>query len=99
MTHASMSGRSIFHTNWLAGITNTVIVTNDNCSLATNNGETAICSYNRSQLAAATAEEMSWMGRIESGYIGLWIDQMLLIILGGVPWQVEFIGSNQFSLQ
>lgn len=30
-----------------------------------------------------------WMGTLEPGDIGSWIDYALLLVFGGIPWQVR----------
>lgn len=37
-----------------------------------------------------------WYGNIEKSDIGIWIDGILLITFGGIPWQVAL--NNMFSL-
>ena len=34
--------------------------------------------------------EKSWLGKIKSYEVGLWIDYTFLLICGGIPWQVYF---------
>ncbi|XP_038046003.1 high-affinity choline transporter 1-like [Patiria miniata] len=36
----------------------------------------------------STSEE--WLGTIESDQVGLWLDSALLLVCGGIPWQVYF---------
>ena len=31
---------------------------------------------------------ITWLGSLVVGYIGLWIDSVLLLVFGGIPWQV-----------
>ncbi|XP_007889504.1 high-affinity choline transporter 1-like [Callorhinchus milii] len=31
-----------------------------------------------------------WIGKIDEKFIGQWIDHLLLMVLGGIPWQVYF---------
>src|SRR6218665_1543326 len=37
-----------------------------------------------------TAEHLNWFGDLHSYQIGQYMDYFLLLILGGVPWQVYF---------
>jgi len=32
-----------------------------------------------------------WLGKVDKKDIGLWIDSFLLLLLGGIPWQVFIV--------
>uniref|UniRef100_A0A8C5QXT7 High affinity choline transporter 1 n=1 Tax=Leptobrachium leishanense TaxID=445787 RepID=A0A8C5QXT7_9ANUR len=46
----------------------------------------------RSIVSTSTQEvfQAPWLGKIETEYIGRWIDDMLYLCLGSIPWQIYF---------
>lgn len=43
-----------------------------------------------------TLNGKDWLGEVETKDLAGWIDRMLLIIFGGIPWQVNIINNNFF---
>jgi len=35
--------------------------------------------------------EISWLGTFDPAYTGIWIDSGLLLVFGGIPWQVRTV--------
>jgi len=34
--------------------------------------------------------QISWLGTFDPAYTGIWIDSALLLVFGGIPWQVRY---------
>ncbi|XP_066475593.1 high affinity choline transporter 1-like [Tiliqua scincoides] len=40
--------------------------------------------------AAHSSFQTPWLGKLEVHYLGRWLDDLFLLILGGIPWQTYF---------
>ncbi|XP_067841648.1 high-affinity choline transporter 1-like [Heptranchias perlo] len=40
--------------------------------------------------AVKEVHQKPWLGKIDERFIGKWIDDLLLMVLGGIPWQAYF---------
>lgn len=45
-------------------------------------------TYNNQAVSQEIVHSSVWYGNIERSDIGIWIDGILLITFGGIPWQV-----------
>ncbi|KAJ7334430.1 hypothetical protein OS493_014744 [Desmophyllum pertusum] len=41
-------------------------------------------------VSSITEDSPQWVGEWSSKYVGVWLDYGLLLVFGGVPWQVYF---------
>lgn len=42
-------------------------------------------------LQTANSNETGWLGSVEDKYKWVYIDKVLQLILGGIPWQVKYL--------
>ncbi|KAI0222413.1 High-affinity choline transporter 1 [Lamellibrachia satsuma] len=47
-------------------------------------------AFNHPAVTSISSTSHKWVGKLETSDIGLWIDSGLLLIFGGIPWQVYF---------
>jgi len=45
-------------------------------------------AYQNKAVAENAFSSRDWLGKVEQKDIGQWIDSFLLLLLGGIPWQV-----------
>jgi len=45
-------------------------------------------AYQNKAVAENAFSSRDWIGKIDKKDIGQWIDSFLLLLLGGIPWQV-----------
>jgi len=83
--HGAMAGRNIF-----TGVQElSTLSVNASGSTSTTPSAAAtelVTTVNGS--SAAPDFEISWLGTFDPADTGLWIDSALLLVFGGIPWQV-----------
>jgi len=45
-------------------------------------------TYNNEAVSENAFSSSDWLGEVNNEDIGEWIDPFLLLLLGGIPWQV-----------
>lgn len=48
-----------------------------------------ISSSSSNHTAADQGLEISWLGHLDPRDAGIWVDSALLLVFGGIPWQVR----------
>ena len=47
------------------------------------------CAWNHEAVKPITYDSQDWIGKVEIEYIMNYTDYMLVLIFGGIPWQVK----------
>lgn len=94
LTHEALEGRSIFFAS--ANTDHRPAGHNVTSSSPANtralSSPTSVNGTEQSTMAtmaaAAIDYSLAWLGSLDKGDVGIWIDSALLLVFGGIPWQV-----------
>jgi len=80
-THKAMAGRDIFSS--VQPLTSSL---SNSSTAMTPVAKDAISSSNHT--GKKSGLDVSWLGTFDPAYSGVWMDSALLLVFGGIPWQV-----------
>jgi hypothetical protein len=90
LNHKALHGRSIFFAGPLTDSNETSSLAASSSvlssSMSVNGTEQSTIA---TMAAAATDYTLVWIGSLKKDDIGIWIDSALLLVFGGIPWQVS----------